>query len=647
MSKKSDEPKSIDPAMLQVLSIMEADGVDTVWDRLEAQGTQCKFGKDGLCCRICNMGPCRITPKAPRGVCGADADTIVARNFLRAVAAGTASHSDHGRGVAETFHAMAHDHANDFSIKDPAKLRELATEFGVDTDGKDDHAVALELADLALAEFGKPVGEQVMAQRAPAKRLEAWRREGVMPRAIDREVVESLHRSTMGVDQDYNNIMQQASRCALADGWGGSMLASELQDIMFGTPKPTRGPMNLGVLQADQVNVVVHGHEPILSEMVVAATRDPEMVAKAKAAGAKGITVSGICCTANEMLMRHGVAIAGNFLAQELALATGAVDLMVVDVQCIMQGLAEVANCYHTALVTVSDKARIPGVQHRPMDEEHALDQAKEIVGEAIERYARRDRPVQVPEDKATTVCGFSHETIRYMLGGRFRAGYGPLNDNIINGRIRGVVGVVGCTNPKFVHDQHHVELVKELIKRDCLVLTTGCSSIACGKCGMMVPEAALDMVGPGLREVCEAVGIPPVLAMGSCVDNSRILVAATEMVHQGGLGEDLSDLPVAGACLSSMSEKALAIGHYFVASGCLVVFHKEILPVDGSENVKELMFSGLTETLGGRWAVASETHEAADMILAHIEAKRDALGINASQERKLFDMEERRQLTF
>ena len=645
--KEPKGPKSIDPATLKALDKMKADGVDNTWDRLDTQGTQCKFGKQGICCRICNMGPCRITPKAPRGVCGADADTIVARNFLRAVAAGAAAHSDHGRGVLETFHAMVNGHAKDFTIKDPQKLRDLATEFGVDVSDRESMDIAKELADLVLVELGKPTGEQVMAQRAPTNRQEIWRRLEVMPRAVDREIVESLHRTHMGVDQDYKNILNHASRTALADGWGGSMLATELQDIMFGTPKPTKGPMNLGVLDAEQVNIVVHGHEPILSEMVVAASRSADMLDKAKQAGAKGINVSGICCTANELLMRHGVPIAGNFLAQELAIATGVVDLMVVDVQCIMQSVGEVANCYHTSVVTVSDKARIPGVEHRPMDEENALDQAKDIVAEAIDRFTKRDMPIEVPEDKKVTVSGFSHETIRYMLGGRFRTGYAPLNDNIMNGRIRGVVGVVGCTNPKVLHDEGHVGLVSELIKRDCLVLTTGCSSIACGKQGMMLPEAAYEMAGPGLKEVCETVGIPPVLAMGSCVDNSRILVAATEMVHQGGLGEDLCDLPVAGACLSSMSEKAISIGHYFVASGCLVVFHKDLLPISGSENVQKLLFSELTETLGGRWAVTEDTMAAADMILEHIESKRDALGINEKAERKLFGMEERRELTF
>jgi len=648
MAKEREIPKTIDPATQKVLDKMEADGVQNAWDRLQDQGTQCTFGKQGICCRICAMGPCRITPKAPRGVCGADADTIVARNFLRAVAGGASAHSDHGRGVAHAFHAMAHGKANDFRVTDPKKLRLLATEFGIETDDRDDNDIAKDLANAALGEFGKPFGEQVMAQRAPAKRLETWRREGVMPRSVDQEIVESMHRTSMGVDQDYKSILKHASRTSLADGWGGSMLATELQDIMFGTPKPVAGSMNLGVLDPKQVNIVVHGHEPILSEMIVAASRSADMLEKATAAGAEGINVTGICCTANELLERHGVAIAGNFLAQELALATGAVDAMAVDVQCIMQGLAEAATCYNTLLMTVSEKARIPGVEHRPMDEEHALDQAKDIVGEAIQRFSQRgDRPTQVPDDKQITVSGFSHETIKYMLGGRFRASYTPLNDNIVNGRIRGVVGVVGCTNPKTVHDEGHVRLVEELIKRDCLVLTTGCCSISCGKVGLAVPEAAYEKAGPGLREVCETVGIPPVLAMGSCVDNSRILVAATEIVHAGGLGEDLSEVPAVGACLSSMHEKAISIGHYFVSSGCLVVFSKDLLPIGGSQNVVEYLCSGIANELGGKWALADSVEHAADLILAHIEAKRDALGINQEQERKLFDMEDRRQLTF
>jgi len=638
------EQRSSDKASQEMIRHMAEAGQQNAWDRLEAQSPQCGFGKQGICCRICSMGPCRISKKAPLGVCGADADTIVARNFLRAIAAGASAHSDHGRGVAEVFLATAQGEAPGYQIKDKAKLNALAQELNIKTEGRSIKEIAADVGKLALGEFGKWEGKQWMAKRAPKARQEIWEKEGIMPRAVDREIVEALHRTHMGVDQDYLNILRHASRTALADGWGGSMLATELQDVLFGTPYPGRGQMNMGVLKEDEVNIIVHGHEPILSEMIVAAAQEPALTAEAKKAGAKGINVAGICCTANELLMRHGVPIAGNFLSQELAIATGSIELMAVDVQCIMQGLTEVAKCFHTKLITTSDKARMPGVQHVPMDEKTALKTAEELVRLAIENYQKRGA-VHIPKYKESAVGGFTHESINYILGGRYRASYRPLNDNIINGRIRGVAAIVGCTNPKVPQDYTHVTLAKELIKRDVLVLTTGCSTIACGKQGLLNPKDAWGWAGPGLREVCEAVGMPPVLACGSCVDNSRLLVACAEIVREGGLGEDISEIPVAGACLESMSEKAISIGQYFVASGALVVFSRELLPVLGSENVSKYLFEDIDTELGGHWALESDPVKAAELIAEHIEGKRDALGINVKAERKLYDMEDRRAL--
>ena len=637
--------RSSDKAAQEMISRMAEAGQQNVWDRLEAQLPQCGFGKQGICCRICTMGPCRISKKAPLGVCGADADTIVARNFLRAVASGASAHSDHGRGVAEVFLAAAKGEAPGYEFKDTVKLYKLAQELGVETKDRSINEIATDVGQIALDEFGKPEDTQLMARRAPEPRQEIWKKLGVTPRAIDREIVEALHRSTMGVDQDYKNILAHATRTALADGWGGSMLATELQDVLFGTPYPGRGEVNLGVLKENEVNIIVHGHEPILSEMVVAAAQDPELLKEAEKVGARGINVAGICCTANELLMRHGVPIAGSFLSQELAVATGAVELMAVDVQCVMQGLAEVAKCFHTKLITTADKAKIQGVEHVAMEEKTALKTAKELVRMAIENYKNRGQ-VHIPDEKQSVVVGFTHESINYILGGRFRASYRPLNDNIINGRIRGVAGIVGCTNPKVPQDFTHITLAKELIKRDVLVLTTGCATIACSKQGLTNPRVALEWAGPGLREVCEAVGMPPVLTCGSCVDNSRLLVACTEIVREGGLGEDISEVPVAGACLESITEKAISIGQYFVASGLLVIFAKELLPVQGSENVSNYLFGEIEKELGGKWAVESDPHKAADMMLEHIERKRDALGINVKAERKLYDMADRRTLS-
>ena len=637
--------RSSDKAAQEMIERMAKASQQNAWDRLEAQQPQCGFGKQGICCRICTMGPCRVTKKSPLGVCGADVDTIVARNFLRAIAAGVSAHSDHGRTVAEVFLATAKGQAGDYRLKDTTKLHKLAQELGVKTKDRSVNEIAVDIGKIALGEFGKPEGTQLMAKRAPKPRQEIWDRLGITPRAVDREVTESLHRSTMGVDQDYRNILLHASRVALADGWGGSMLATELQDVLFGTPYPGRGEVNMGVLKEDQVNIIVHGHEPILSEMIAVASQDKELLTEAAKVGAKGINVAGTCCTANELLMRHGIPIAGNFLNQELVIATGAIELMAVDVQCVMQGLTSIAACYHTKLITTADKARMAGVEHISMDEKTALNTAKELVRMAIANYKNRGE-VYIPKQKESAVGGFSFESINYMLGGRFRASFRPLNDNIINGRIRGIVGVVGCTNPKMPQDFTHTTLTKELIKRDILILTTGCATIACGKQGLNNPKEALELAGPGLREVCEAVGIPPVLACGSCVDNTRLLVSCSELVREGGLGEDISDLPVAGACLESVSEKAFAIGQYFVASGALVVFAKEIMPILGSENVSNYLFEGIEKELGGKWAVESDPVKAAELIHAHIEGKRDALGINKKKERKLYDMADRRALT-
>ncbi|MCK5564855.1 MAG: anaerobic carbon-monoxide dehydrogenase catalytic subunit [Planctomycetes bacterium] len=638
--------RSSDKAAQEMIQLMADKGLENAWDRLDAQSPQCGFGKSGICCRICTMGPCRISKKAPLGVCGADADTIVARNFLRAVAAGTSAHSDHGRTVAEVFLATARGEAKDYEIKDIPKLMRLAEEFGVKTEGRKVNEIAVDVGIIAIKEFGKYEGEQLMTKRAPAPRQEIWKKQGVTPRAIDREVTESLHRTSMGVDQDYKNILKQASRCALADGWGGSLIATELQDILFGVPYPGKGEINMGVLKEDEVNIIVHGHEPILSEMIAAASQSPEILEEAKKVGAKGITIAGTCCTANELLMRHGIPIAGNFLNQELVVATGAVELMAVDVQCIMQGLTSLVKHFHTKLITTADKARMPGVEHVEMDERDALETAKKLVKTAIDNYKNRGE-VHIPKEKTAAVGGFSMESIKYILGGKFRASFRPLNDNIINGRIRGIAGVVGCTNPKVTQDYEHTKLVEELIKRDILVLTTGCATIACGKTGLNNPKAALDMAGPGLREVCETVGIPPVLACGSCVDNSRLLVSCCEIVKEGGLGDDLADLPVVGACLSSVHEKASAIGHYFVASGTPVVFGEGLLQIDGSEKVKKYLLDEIENDLGAKWMIESDPVKAADLILGAIEKKRDALGINQDTERKLFGMDDRRELEF
>ena len=648
------ETKSIDQATVEMIEKAAQDGARVVFERAE-QIKPCPIGSEGSCCSLCAMGPCRVplpkgkeeTPaekKKRTGVCGATAETIAARNFLRKIAAGAAAHSDHGRRVAEAFLLAAKGESPEFQVKDEQKLLQLALDLGVNIGDRSNNEIAIDIGETLSNEFGKQEGELLFLKRAPLKRQELWQRQGVAPRGIDREVVEAMHRTHMGVDQDYQNLLHQGARTALADGWGGSMIATELQDVLFGNPAPVYSQINLGVLKDDEVNLIIHGHEPQLAEMLAVVAQDPELVEYAKSKGAKGINLAGMCCTANEILMRHGVPIAGNFLQQELAIVTGAVEAMVVDVQCIMQGLADVASCFHTKIITTDSRAKMEGATHMEFDDRNATESAKAIIRAAIDNFPKRGKNVRIPKNQTGLIAGFSHETINYLLGGMFRASYRPLNDNIINGRIRGVAGVVGCNNVRVTHDDIHVTMVKELIKNDVLVVQTGCAAMACAKAGLLVPEAAAKYAGEGLASVCEAVGIPPVLHLGACVDNSRILIAATAMVKDGGLGDDISDLPAAGAAPEWMSEKAIAIGQYFVSSGVFTVFGAT-WPTLGSKEVTDFLFKDMEERYGGMWAFEPDPIKAAKLIINHIDKKRKALGIDKARERVLYDMAMRREL--
>ncbi len=616
--------KTIDPAAEAMLEKAAEMDISTAFSRVDEM-KPCPIGAKGICCKNCAMGPCRLTKEGLVGICGATVETVAARNLARAIAAGGAAHSDHGRDLAFVLHGAATGEAPGYEIRDEFKLREVALDLGVEIEGRSKEEIAIDVAEKALAQFGQQSGELVYLDRAPKKRQEIWRKLGIAPRGIDREIVEILHRTVVGNDQDAEHILDQGMRAALGDGWGGSMLATDLSDILFGTPSPLVTQANLGVLNEDEVNIVIHGHEPTLSEMVVAAARDPEMVEYAKSKGANGITLAGICCTSNETLMRQGVPSAGNFLHQELAILTGAVEAMVVDVQCVFQGLADVVENFHTKLITTSPKAMITGALHMEFDERRAPEIATEIVKTAVDNFSNRG-PTYIPDMKDNFVPGFSHEYIRYMLGGYYRGSLRPLNDAIMAGRLRGVAGVVGCNNPRVVQDEAHSEIVREFLKNDVLVVQTGCGALCNAKYGLLQGEA-LEYAGPGLREICEAVGIPPVLHMGSCVDNSRILTVLSEMATEGGLGDDISDIPAVGIAPEWMSEKALTIGTYFVASGAYVIFGVKS-PVEGSEAVTDLISRRWEEKTGGKLEFVPDPAEIVRKSLDHIDKKRAALGL-------------------
>ena len=606
-------------------------GADSWQQRAKNQTPHCGFGEAGTCCRICSMGPCRITPKAPRGICGCDVHGIVGRNYLRFTAGGSATHSDHGREIMHTLYQTRE--GGNYQVKDPEKLKRIAREWGGETAGKDIYDLAHEIAEIGLLEYGKPFGTQRFLKRAPEHTQKLWNEAGIEPRAIDREVSQSLHMTHMGCSSKPEALIRQSLRAGLSDGWGGSMMGTEFSDVMFGTPKPIDTTANIGVMEKDNVNIIVHGHDPSLSEMIVFYANDPEMIAYAKENGAKGITVAGVCCTSNEVTMRHGIPMAGNFLSQENVVLTGACEAIVVDVQCIFPALGPLSKCFHTKFITTSPIAQIPDSDFIEFHAESAGENARAIVRTAIENFKnRRPELVNIPDLKTKARVGYSVEAIKKELDGVCNSHvdtYGttkPLIDCVKAGVLRGAVAMVGCNNPKVRPDTAHIELMKKLLKNDSIVMLPGCSAQAAAKAGLMDPDAKEDC-GEGLKRVCELVGMPPGLHMGSCVDISRMMILASDIAKDWGI--NISQIPLCGCAPEWMSEKAVSIGNYVVATGI-----DTYLGVDpytkGSSEVVELLQGehGVKDWVEAHFIVDTDIESLGDKMIAGIEAKRAALGI-------------------
>ena len=607
-------------------------GADTWQQRVKNQTPHCGFGEAGTCCRICSMGPCRITKKAPRGICGCDVHGIVARNYLMFTAGGAATHSDHGREIMHTLHQTRE--GGNYTVKDPEKLLRIAKEWCVETEGKDIYALAHEMAEIGLLEYGKPFGTQKFIKRAPEHTQQLWAKAEIEPRAIDREVSQSMHMTHMGCSSLAEALIRQALRAGLSDGWGGSMMGTEFSDVMFGTPRPIDTEANIGVMEKDNVNIVVHGHDPSLSEMIVHYANDPEMIALAKSVGAKGITISGVCCTSNEVTMRHGIPMAGNYLNQENVVLTGACEAIVVDVQCIFPALGPLSKCFHTKFITTSPVARIPDSEFIQFSAETAGESAKNIVKMAIENFPNRNKElVNIPNQKQKARVGYSVEAIKKVLDGVANSqvdDFGttkPLVECVHSGVLRGAVAMVGCNNPKVRPDTAHINLMKKMLENDIIVITTGCSAQAAAKAGLMDPVQAREYCGAGLKRVCELANIPPVLHMGSCVDISRMMILASDIAKDWGI--NISQIPVVGCAPEWMSEKAVSIGNYVVATGI-----ETFLGVDpyskGSEEVTRLLQGedGIKEWVEAKFVVDTDIEALGDKMIACIEAKRAALGI-------------------
>ncbi len=645
--------KSANEAAEKIIEWSESQEIETCFDRAQKM-KPCPIGSSGACCRICHVGPCRFVgqnaEEEARGVCGATLPTVASRNLLRMAVGGAAAHSDHARDMAFTLLAVANGEASDFRITDVKKLYKIAGILEIEFEGRAVNDVARDVAMKLIEDFGRQRGELNYIKRAPKKTQERWKKWGIVPRGVDREITESMHRTHMGVDHDPDNLLLSTLKVSLADGWGGCMISTDITDILFGTPKPVKAEASFGIFKEDEVNLIVHGHEPSLAEIIVDVVNEPEMIEYAKSKGAKGINLGGMCCTANEILMRHGIPTAGGFTNQELAILTGLVDAISVDVQCIMPALVELSKKFHTKVITTSYKAKIPGAIHIQYDEHRAKEIAREIVKLAIDNYANRRAEGSHVSDKFPLIAGFSHEYIEYMQGGSWRASFRPLNDAIIAGRIRGVVGLAGCDNPRVPSQGLHRFLALELIKHDVLIVSTGCGSAACGTAGYLTPETALENAGPGLKEVCEAIGIPPILHLGSCVDNSRILTIVTAMAEEGGLSDEIGGMPAVGIAPEWMSEKAIAIGCYFAASGVPVIFGGES-PVGASEEVTRIMTEVWFERFKGALYFEPDPEKILASTLQYIDRAREALKLTKYEpgrfgmERVLMDMAARREI--
>lgn len=633
--------KSIDKATLSALKNADKYEVKTVWDRYTEQLPQCGFGETGLCCRNCMQGPCRIDPfgeGAQLGICGSNADVMVARGIVRAVAAGTASHGGHAKHMAHTLLKSASNKTSDYPVKDESKLKTVAKRIGINIENRNIKDIALDVAKIAMAEFSEKESPLTWAATTVTKgRIETFIKYGVVPTGIDSLIAESMHRTTYGVDADPVNLILGAVKCALAD-YSACHMATDIADILFGTPAPVVTRANLGVLKRNAVNIAVHGHNPLLSDIIVQVAQEKEMIQKAKSKGAEeGLNIVGVCCTGNEVMMRHKIPMATSSVSQETIILTGALDAMVVDYQCIMPSLTNIAECFHTQIITTMPIAKLPKAIHIEFSEANAKETARKIISAGIDSFKKRNpNKINIPEISSTAFAGFSAEAIIGALSLLNKEDpLKPLIDNIISGNIYGVCLFAGCNTVKVTQDSSYIPMIKELAKKNVLILATGCASGAFARHGFMTPEATEKYAGEGLKAVLTAIGkaaglggpLPLVLHMGSCVDNSRAADIAVAVANK--LGVDLDKLPVVASAPEPVTEKAVAIGTWAVAAG-LPTHLGVVPPVLGSKLVTEVLTSTAKTLFGGYFIVETDPIKAAEKLLAVISERRKGLGLSA-----------------
>jgi acetyl-CoA synthase len=635
--KSKDDFKTTDPAGTEMWEIAKQKNMDTMWDRAEKMEPVCGYGDSGLCCRICLQGPCRINPfgeEPKKGICGARDYTIVARNLVRMMAAGAAAHSDHGRHLAHTLLGVGEGHAPAYKVKDVDKLKRVAKEAGIDIAGKEVTELAKLVAERCLEDFSRQTDEpnRWLMKMLPKKRLELLDSHDVMNTNIDRAICEVMHRTHMGCDADPVPLIFGGIKCAMGDCTGEN-LSTDVSDIMFGTPKVVETEANMGTLKEDHINIAMHGHNPILSEIICDMAE--EMKGDAEKAGAKGINILGICCTGNELIMRRGVPIVTNYMLQELVIATGVLDAMVIDYQCIAPSVGWWAQCFHTRLVSTQPITRIPGDTHIEFTEEGAEEAARQIIKTAIDAYSNRDNSIiHIPEIKNKVVAGFSLEEVKRIFGAMNPDD--PLQylaDKIKDGTIKGIALLAGCNNAKLKHDFNHNTVATELTKNNILVLATGCAAQSYAKHGLLTPEAVEEHAGDSLKGFLKEVGqkaglkdgLPLILHMGSCVDNSRVQNLASQLAQKMDI--DMHELPMVASAPEAMSEKAVVIGTWAVATGWpthvgINAYHK------GSPIITEIAEVTAHDVYGGFFIFEPDPVEASRKLVNVINYRRWRLGI-------------------
>lgn len=628
MNFRTFRNQPFDELSAYMYEVVKKDRMETIYERFMKQQPQCAFGAMGICCTLCTDGPCQITRKAKRGVCGASADLIVARNLLLKCVQGTVANVYHARNVARTLLAIG-EGKSDYQIKEEEKLRNLAERFGID--GKRDiREIAKEFGQFFINQINSNDYEplKLVEVLAPKKRYEIWKKLDIIPGGPNSEAATALSKAMTNVNNDVVDLLLHCLRLGIANEYAGLFGITTMQEIIVGTAKPTEGPVNIGVLDKDAVNIVMHGHQPLLAIKVLEKARDKKWQDKAKEAGAKnGLKVYGSLCEGQQIFnisseykdIFYGQI--GNWIQQEFILATGAVDALVFDYNCVMPTISEeYAPKYHTKLISTDKTIRQANVERMEYEPDRAGEIAEGIIERAIEAFKKRGK-VNIPEVKHIAMAGFTTESVVNALGGSVK----PLIDAIVNGTVKGVAAVVGCTTVReFQSGRHIVNLTKELIKRNILVIGAGCCSSAMENADLMSREAK-SLAGKKLSSLCSALGIPPCLSYGSCTDIGKIIDTVISVAET--LGVDIPDLPVCASAPEYMEQKAVADAFTAVAFG-LTLHLSPVPPVLGSPNVTKILTEDVESLTGGKIFVEVDPVKSADKIEEHIIKKRKALGL-------------------